>query len=320
MIGSVIGIPDLVLSLHSRAAAIDEGVARLALFVPAAAKARDYDLAFPILTVAFFTLAGFWIWKTRRFELIYLLSLVIAGLLLGYSRMVTHVFFHEYHYIWLWWPIRLVLGLIVIAGIAERRISSRAWHGLALSAFVLLYLIGGIYLNAIDVTRTRWSNGQIQNFVRYRSQRMAPGVSPLVPRSVLAGSQDFCELAAVAENQRELAGWILPLSVALDNSAWESRTALDAYLNGVKRADFARATSDEVKDDYWFSEPIQPQLMEDFMRKFDEVTRDPDKFIRALQVRYLALPVDQSPPPYVASQFRLLQPGPYWRIWQIQQP
>ena len=103
----------------------------------------------------------------------------------------------------------------MIAGIAERRISSRAWHGLALSAFVLLYLIGGIYLNAIDVTRTRWSNGHIENLVRYRSQRMAPGVSPLVPRSVLAGSQDFCELAAVAENQRELAGWILPLSVAL---------------------------------------------------------------------------------------------------------
>ncbi len=320
LIGSAIGIPDLVLSLHSRAAAINEGVARLALFVPAASKARDYDLAFPILTAVFFAFAGFWIWKTRRFELIYLLSLVIAGLVLGYSRMVTHVFFHEYHYIWLWWSIRLVLGLIVVAAIAERRISPRAWHGPAFAAFALLYLIGGIYLNAIDVTRTRWRNRQIQNFVSYRTQRMAPGVSPLVPRSVLAGSQEFCELAAVAENQRQLAGWILPLSVALDNSGWESRAALNAYLNGVKRADFARATSEEVKDDYWFAEQQQPQLMEDFMRKFDEVTRDPDKFIRALDVRYVALPADQSPPPYVASQFRILQPGPYWRIWQIQQP
>ena len=68
--------------------------------------------------------------------------------------------------------------------------------------------------------------------------------------------------------------------------------------------------------EYWFLEPIQSQLIDGFMRQFDEVARDPDKALRTLDVRYVALPVGQQPPPYVASRFDLLQPGPYWQIWQ----
>src|SRR5271154_3539263 len=220
------------------------------MFVPAG-KAPDYDIAFPVLTVVFFILAGLWIWRTRRFELIYLLSLVIAGILLAYSRTITGTFFHEYHYIWLWWPIRLVLALIVIATVAEPRIPRRPIYGLAFSALVILYFTSAIYLNAIDVTRTYFGTRQLEDFVKYSTQRMAQDVAPLVARSVIAGSQNFCELAAVAENQRQLGGWILPLSVAMDNSGWESRAALEAYLTGVDRADFARAASDEVKSNYW---------------------------------------------------------------------
>jgi hypothetical protein len=124
-------------------------------------------------------------------------------------------------------------------------------------------------------------------------------------------------LAAVAENQRMLSGWTVPISVALDDSSWESRAALNALLTGVERAEFARATSAEVLY-HWFLKPIQPQLIEGFKRQFDEVTREPDKFIRALEVRYVALPADMPPPPFVASRFRLLQPGPYWQIWLYQ--
>lgn len=319
LLGSVLGVPDLAQSLRLRATAINEGVARLALFVPAT-RAPDYDIAFPVLTVALLLVAGLWIWRTRRFELIYLLSLAIVGLLLAYSRFVTGIFFHEYHYLWLWWPIRLVLALIVIATVAEPLIPRRPIYGIAFSGLVIIYFTSAIYLNAIDVTRTRFGTRQLEDFVRYSTQRMAPGVAPLVPRSVIAGSQSFCELAAVADNQRQLGGWMLPLSVAMDNSGWESRVAVDAYLTGVVRADFARTAADDVTANYWFSKSIQPQLIEGFTRRFDEVTRDPDKFIRALEVRYVALPANQPAPAYVASKFRLIQPGPYWQIWQSRQP
>jgi hypothetical protein len=313
LIGFAIGLPQLVLSLHARAMVSAEAVARFGMFVPAS---RTFDIDLPILSVAFVIVAGLWIWKTGRFELIYLLSLLLAGILLSCSRLITGILFHEDHYSWLWWPIRLILALIVIATVAGPRIPLRPKWGLVFAAFAILYLTSAIYLNAIDVTRTRFGNRELQNFRGYRTQRLAPGVAPLVPRSVVAGSQPFCELAVVAENQRMLGGWTVPISVAVDDSNWEARVALNAFLMGVGRADFVRVTSDDLRD-YWFLASIQPQLREGFIRQFDEVTRNPDKFIRALEVSYVALPAGLAPPAYVASRFRLLQPpGPYWQIWQ----
>jgi hypothetical protein len=177
-------------------------------------------------------------------------------------------------------------------------------------------LISGIYLLAIDVTRTRFGVRQRDDFIRYGAQRMVPGVPPLIPRSVVAGSESFAEIAGVAENQRMLSGWTIAASPALDDSSWESRVALNAILMGDQPADFDQLIS-EVVFEFWFLEPIQSQLREGFLRQFEEMTRDPDQAIRALEVRYVALPAGQPPTPYVTSRFRPLQSGPYWQIWQI---
>jgi len=72
---------------------------------------------------------------------------------------------------------------------------------------------------------------------------------------------------------------------ALDNSGWESReSALNAVLMGDQRADFEQVIT-EVVYEFWFLDPIQPQLKAGFMRQFDEITRDPAETIRALDVR-----------------------------------
>jgi hypothetical protein len=313
LIGVAIGWPELALSMHLRALATAEGAARLGVFVHTS---RIAHLDFPVWSVAIAILIGLWIRRTGRFDLIFPLSLLIAGILLGESRLITGTFFHEDHYAWLWWPIRLILLSIVSAAFAERYIPRRPLYVMAFSAFAILYLASAIYLSMIDVTRTSFSNRQRQDFVRYRTQRMAPGAARLAPRSVIAGAENFGALAVVGEDQRMLAGWSLPLSVAVNDATWESRVALNAFLTGVQHSEFARMTSEDVLE-YWFL-PIQPQLKAGFKLKFDEATRDPDKFIRAFGVRYVALPSDQPPPAYVASRFRLLQPGPYWQIWQIQ--
>lgn len=75
---------------------------------------------------------------------------------------------------------------------------------------------------------------------------LAPGVPPLMPRSVVAGSEQFCELACIAENQRQLSGWAVSISMALDNSNWELRIVLNSFLMGVARADFVRDASENI--------------------------------------------------------------------------
>ena len=318
LVGAAIGLPQLAINLYSRARAYDEGVGRLALFVPVS-KTPVHHLAFPFLSVAIVIFVGLWISKTGRYELIYLVSLLIAGILLGSSGLIAGISLHEYHYLWLWYPIRLVLVLIVVATVAESWIPRRAIYSIALSTFVIIYLLSGIYLLAIDVTRTEFGIRQRDDFVRYRAQRMVPDAPALVPRSVIAGSERFCELAGVAENQRMISGWTVPISVALDDSGWESRFALTAFLMGTDRDEFARQTTAKVQEYNWGWNGKENQLIEAFMHKFDEVTQNPDKYVRSIGVRYIALPADQPAPAYVASHFRILQPGPNWQIWQLQQ-
>jgi hypothetical protein len=313
LIGVVAGLPQLALNLRWRAMASAEGAARLGVF----AHTSDFsEVRFPFLSLAIVILVVCWIRKNNKFELLYLVSLVIAGILLGYSGKVTGVFFHEYHFEWLWWPLRLILLLIVIATIAQPWIARWSRSRLVFPLFALLYLISGIYLLTIDVTRSSFGIQQTTDFIRYYAQRMVPGIPPLIPRSVVAGSESFGEIAAVAENQRMLSGWTAVVSAPLDDSTWESRVALEAILTGEQRADFEQFVT-EFASEFWYLEPTQ--LKQGFMRQFDEVTRNPDQSVRTLGVRYVALPADQSPPPYVASRFHLIQPGPYWQIWEIKE-
>ena len=53
-----------------------------------------------------------------------------------------------------------------------------------------------------------------------------------------------------------------------------------------------------------------------YLHTFDEVARDPDSYIDKLKVRYLALPVGQHPPAFLSDGWDLIQPGPYFRIWE----
>ena len=88
---------------------------------------------------------------------------------------------------------------------------------------------------------------------------------------------------------------------------------------GTDRDEFARQTTARVQEYNWGWNGKENQLIEAFMHKFDEVTQNPDKYVRSIGVRYIALPADQPAPAYVASHFRILQRGPNWQIWQLQQ-
>jgi len=146
---------------------------------------------------------------------------------------------------------------------------------------------------------------------------MADAVKPLAPGATIAGDDGFCEVAAVAEDQWVLSGESVPRSLVVDNDQWESRAALNAYLLGTDRAEFENAARFDAGLWFWERPERQPQVIAAFMRKYDQVAQDPDRFIAQFGVRYVALP-DKAQRAHLREGWTMLQQGPYWQIWERQ--
>jgi hypothetical protein len=314
LIGLALGAPEVVHLFRLRQAASIEAMTRFAAF---SAAGSEYLPSLPWLSIIVVGVVGLWIWTTGAPELTYLWSLAAAGILLGCSPLLTGAFLHAYHWTWLMLPIRMILALIMIATIAKERLPWLPAFNWAAPVLLTIYLAGGIYLTAITLARTADGVGKIENYSKYRSQRLVAGVNPLAPNSVIAGDDRFSELAAIGENQRALSGVFLNASMSVDDATWRSRFSLNAFLNGTTdRLEFERAASIELETGLWNAPKITPELIAPFMRTYDDVVRDPDRFIRTFAVRYVALPVDRPQPLYLRSGWTLVQPGPYWQLWE----
>jgi len=310
-IGGAIGAPQLLYSTHLAHQASAEAMTRFGLITPAP---RLYQI--PALSLAVIVAVGFWIWKARRFELVYLWSLVAGGILLSRSRILTGIFFHEYHYDWQWTPLRLALVLIAAVSIVDARWRlSRTWAVLCWT-LLMLYFVGGVYVSAICVTRTWFGVAEMQNYLRYRAQRSAEPVKPMTPGSTIAGDDGFCELAAVAENLHVLGGQAVPRSMMVDDAQWEARVALNAFLMGTDRAAFEREARSEAANWLWEDARRRANAVGSFMRTYDEIARDPDRFVEEFDVRYVAVVADGPQIDYLRSGWMPLQEGPFWRIWE----
>ena len=314
-IGGTIGLPQLIYSIHVNHLASAEAMRRFGLFTPAPRFSHITVPAFSLLAVAAVAL---WVWKSKRFDLVYLWSLVAGGILLSRSRAVSGIFFHEYHYDWLWTPFRLTLVLIVALSIVNVRFRWRPAAAATCWAALMLYFAGGIYLAAICVTRT-WSGvAQVRNYIQYKSQRLAGSAKPLAPGATIAGDDPFCELAAVAEDQWVLSGEAVPRSMAVDNDQWESRAALNAYLAGTDRTEFEKAARIAAGLWFWENAEREGEVVAGFMRKYDEVLRDPDRYVAEFGVRYVALAADKAEKAHFREGWTILERGPYWQIWERQ--
>ncbi len=314
-IGGVIGVPQLIYTIHLNRRASAEAVRRFGMFVPAP---RLYHITVPTLSLLGMAAVALWIWKSKRSELIYLWSLVAGGILLGRSRAVTGIYFHEYHYDWQWPAFRVMLVLIAVLSILGARLRLRPLTAGLCWIVLLLYFAGGVYVAAIcpDPKSGPACAGQLQAFIHYRAQRLSAGIKPLLPGSMLAGDDAFCDLAAVAEDQWVLNGEAVPITFATDNHQWELRAALNAYLEGTDRAEFQKAAQRAAVTSYWDNPQVQPEVIAAFMRDYDEISLDPDPFIDQFGVRYVALVAQGARSGNLRTGWTMLQPGPYWQVWK----
>jgi len=314
LIGLALGVPEVVHLLRLREIASTEALTRFAVL---SAAGSEYLPGLPWLSIIAVGGVGLWIWTTSALELTYLWSLAVAGILLGSSPLLTGAFLHAYHWTWLMLPIRMILALIMIAMLAKERLRWLPIFNWTVPTLLVIYLAGGIYLTAITLTRTESGTAKLENYARYRSQRLVQGVNPLAPDSVIAGDDRFTELAMIGENQRALSGIFLNASMVVDDATWRSRFSLNSFLSGTTdRSEFERAASVELETGLWNASSVTPELLAPFMRTYDEVVRDPGRFISAFAVRYVALPVARPAPAYLRNGWTLIQPGPYWQLWE----
>jgi hypothetical protein len=313
LIGLASGLPELVHVLRIRDAASIEALTRFALLSPYPNNIRGV----PWFSLVAVTLAGVWIWTTKKPGLIYLWSLSLAGILLSCSHLFTGIFLHSYHWTVLMMPIRAILILILIATLVIERNSRLPALTWAFPTLVAIYFIGGVYLSAILLTRSRVGAARLEHYANYRSQRLVSRVNSLTPNSMIAGDETFCELAAIGENQRALSDMFLNVSMAVDNDTWRSRFALNEFLSGTtNRLEFEKKAHGEAETGLWTVVTITPELVAPFMLVWDEIVHNPDRFLDTYHVRYVALPIDRPVPAYLHKGWTLLQPGPYWQLWE----
>jgi hypothetical protein len=310
-IGVAIGIPQLLYSIHLSHLAPAEAMQRFGIFTRTP---RLFELTFPAFSLLAVIAAAVWIWTSERRDLIYLLSLAFAGITLSRSRAITGVFFHEYHYTWFWTPVRLILVLIIAASLIGARYRPRIFLSIGLWIFIALYLAGGAYIAAICTTRTPFGINQVRSYIKYKDQRILTKAAPLSSGATIAGDDSFCELAGVAEDLRVLAGNAVPISMSVDNAQWEQRAALNAVLLGTGRAQFEKQMRGAVADYFWKTPGREPEMLAGFMRSYDEISRDPGKYIARFGIRYFVLPADDAYKGYSGEGWMTIQAGPYWRI------
>jgi hypothetical protein len=263
------------------------------------------------VVIAEAVILGVWAIRRRHPALLLAWCMVCVGLCLSMANLATGIFIHNYHWAWLTVPLMHIVMVAMALDLIMRWKPRLNISGRIAALLVSAYLASGIYvIGSIYLSRPKSDGDRRMVYSEYNRQRLVPGVAPFKPDSVIAGDPDFVDLASPAERQRPLAGRFLEVNMVLDNEQRRIRFVLDQYLSGSDRDNFAALL---LKN---YSASITREERAIYLHTFDEISRDSDRFIDDLKVRYLVLRASQRAPTFLSRQWNVIQPGPYWQIWE----
>jgi hypothetical protein len=313
-LGAVLGIPSLLWGMHTRAAAI--GLPRISLFLPIP---RLSYFVIPKGILLLLAITGLWLTVRARRDLVFLWSTALAALLLVDSHVITGLQLHNTHWILIAGPLSIALLLIMVVAEARSRLGSHVRTKAALAAFLIVYFAIGMYLRAAAAMNTGEGLEIRHAYSEYVEQRKGPEVKPLDAGSVIAGDIRFCDLATIIEKQHPLAGYAALQSAPMSDDEWESRVALNKYLEGDSLTDFTRYARRFAATNQWgrgsMGERARSALAASLIRHYDEVSRNPSALLMRFDVRYVVLPLGQPLPQYLSRGWSVVQPGPFWSVW-----
>jgi hypothetical protein len=316
ILGVLFGLPQLIINSLIKANSNQEWLPRTDNFLPIS---HFSELLLPRLALVLLFLTFFWV-MFRRKDLVYVWVLAAAGLLLTNHQIVTGLQIQNFHWTYCYSPVLSFLVIIIIIEITSLIESWKkplVFGGIAL---ISLYVTTGIWLRFVEVTQTRESVELTTNYHQYSNQRFNQSNVRLKPRAVIAGDQQFVDFAMIAENQRPLSGYTVNLSPAIDNAEWDARIALNDYLQGMNRSTFITKQETNLKTTVWGPWVRDPKKLDERFQSrqkyFDEILDNPVKALKKFQVKYVALPKNTESPQYLNADWKLLEDGQYWQIWE----
>ena len=320
-VGGLIGLPSVLASMGLKSTYGLDWQLRSHLFAP---MPRFTMLIVPKVGFVLGAIVLVIAWRRRR-DLLYLAALVASGLALATNQVVTGMQIQNWHYDYVWGS-GLSILLAVLAADGLGRFGPRPkWATVAIAALVGLDLAGGAWLRAYEVTRRGETLRINRTYRDYRAQRFRPGAPRLAPGAVVAGDLDFGDMATILEDQHPLYHYAVIISPSIKDEEWEARMALNAYLRGFGRPEFADYVETSLRHGEWA--PWGPWLYDDDWRDrkraarlaaFEATLADPTPALDRFRVRYVGLPRSQSPPAYLARGWTQVEGGPYWRVWERQ--
>jgi len=312
-LGGLVGLPAILANMALKASSSPDFGPRLDLFLPIA---RFSEFQVPLPAAALLVACLAWTWA-RRWDLIYLWCLAASGLFLMNGQVLTGLQIQNFHWLYALGPALSLLAVLLVQGEVAR---ARAWPRGATRALLVaagLYLGVGLWLRGVEALRTRETREILASYERYRAQRLRPGAPALAPGSVLAGRQDFVNLAIILERQVPLSHNEVNHSPATSNEEWDARIALNAYLLGLTRPAFEAGESALLRGGGWGPwgrhEADQDRRLASRLARYDADAADPPAALDRYHVRYFASEPGRLP---AGPGWTRLQRGPTWDLWE----
>jgi len=317
----------LVIGLAAGAPAIIEGLITKPLLDPQALHRIGFFAAVPRLAsfllpkaglLALFV-TGVWIWRKPTRDGLYLWCLSLAALGLSNNHIISGLDLRAGHWRNIWGAGLSILVFVMAAQLLRDNLRlSRAAMTIVTAAIVLAEVSTGAVLRTIEVERGINARVAADGYRALVSQTRlnAPGLFPV--GAVVAGDEEFCDLASIVSGTRPLAGYAAFLSLGLSDQEWEAREALNAHLEGLSEQDFHKQAI-HLASGYGWGESANPQksltVEAGMMREFRKMEDRSELETEASGVRYVALQAKQPDPEYLKHGWSLVDAGPYWRVW-----
>lgn len=314
LIGFVVGVPSLIANFRLKREYAPDWLLRMDNFLPIP---RTSEWLWPIGTVAILAVAVAWALLRRR-DLLYLACLAIAGLLMHNHQAVTGLQIQNWHWFYVWAPFTWLLLVFEVLPFLEK-VPWRSRAGIAALAVALAAFYGsGLYLRAVESTRSEDSRALASSYVRYREQRGRPDWPGLVHNEVAAGDGDFLEIAAIWDDLRPLDHYALLASPDTLEPEREARLALNASLQGFTREQYRQQMEKSFSKGWgpWVRDvAMRKEKIERILGLFDKLATAQQAEAARFQVRYLGLPAG-SPSAQLQGRWKLIQGGPSWDIYE----